>query len=61
MTDLRDEELFYFQARGIDRVAARMALVTGFGMEVVERFEPAPARARAVAALQSQLKACVVA
>ncbi|EFJ51036.1 iron-sulfur cluster assembly protein [Volvox carteri f. nagariensis] len=37
VSDLRDEELFYFRARGISAEAARQALVFSFGSEVVQR------------------------
>jgi Fe-S cluster assembly protein SufD len=35
VSDLEEEELFYFRARGIDAAAAREALVYSFGAEVV--------------------------
>jgi Fe-S cluster assembly protein SufD len=34
VSDLRDDELFYFRARGIDAESARRALVSSFGSEV---------------------------
>lgn len=37
VSDLRDDELFYFRARGISPEAARQALVFSFGAEVVQR------------------------
>ncbi|GIL47358.1 hypothetical protein Vafri_4195 [Volvox africanus] len=37
VSDLRDEELFYFRARGISADVARQALVFSFGSEVVQR------------------------
>ncbi|GLC59202.1 hypothetical protein PLESTB_001461400 [Pleodorina starrii] len=37
VSDLRDEELFYFRARGISAEAARQALVFSFGSEVIQR------------------------
>lgn len=39
VSDLSDEELFYFQARGIDPESARQALVYSFGAEVVQHLE----------------------
>jgi Fe-S cluster assembly protein SufD len=42
VSDLDEESLFYFQARGIDAAAARVALVASFGAEVVDAL-PAPA------------------
>lgn len=35
ISDLDDEQLFYFQARGIDATAARSALVFSFAAEVL--------------------------
>ena len=42
VSDLEEDQLFYFQARGIDLQAARDALVFSFGAEVFQRipFEP---------------------
>lgn len=42
ISDLEEDQLFYFQARGIDPKTARDALVFSFGAEVVSRipFEP---------------------
>ncbi|KXZ47412.1 hypothetical protein GPECTOR_35g850 [Gonium pectorale] len=37
VSDLRDDELFYFRARGISAESARQALVFSFGSEVVQR------------------------
>eukprot|EP00955_Chlamydomonas_euryale_P069540 360484-Chlamydomonas_euryale.AAC.10 len=36
VSDLRDEELFYFRTRGIDAETARRALVVSFGAEVMQ-------------------------
>lgn len=36
VSDLSEEELFYFRARGISAEAARQALVYSFGAEVVQ-------------------------
>jgi Fe-S cluster assembly protein SufD len=38
ISDLEEDQLFYFQARGIDLQAARKALVFSFGAEVIDRF-----------------------
>ncbi|WOL02120.1 protein ABCI7, chloroplastic [Canna indica] len=42
ISDLEEDQLFYFQARGIDLKTARDALVFSFGAEVISRipFEP---------------------
>ncbi|CAM6115175.1 unnamed protein product [Calypogeia fissa] len=37
ISDLEEEQLFYFQARGIDTQTARSALVFSFGAEVVQK------------------------
>lgn len=39
VSDLSEEELFYFRARGIDAETARQALVYSFGAEVVQLLE----------------------
>lgn len=36
MSDLEEDELFYFRSRGIDAETARAALVYSFGLEVVQ-------------------------
>lgn len=38
ISDLEENQLFYFQARGIDRATARKALIFSFAGEVIERF-----------------------
>ncbi|GFP85161.1 protein abci7 chloroplastic [Phtheirospermum japonicum] len=38
ISDLEENQLFYFQARGIDIEAARRALISSFAAEVIERF-----------------------
>lgn len=38
ISDLEEEQLFYFQARGIDPLTARSALVFSFGAEVLQSF-----------------------
>lgn len=37
ISDLEDDQLFYFQARGIDLETARKALIFSFGTEVIDR------------------------
>lgn len=39
ISDLEEEQLFYFQARGIDQETARSALVFSFGAEVLQRLQ----------------------
>ncbi|KAG7593685.1 SUF system FeS cluster assembly SufBD superfamily [Arabidopsis thaliana x Arabidopsis arenosa] len=38
ISDLEEDQLFYFQARGIDLETARRALISSFGSEVIEKF-----------------------
>lgn len=38
ISDLEENQLFYFQARGVDLQAARKALIFSFAAEVIERF-----------------------
>ncbi|XAR70610.1 hypothetical protein NMG60_11027518 [Bertholletia excelsa] len=37
ISDLEEDQLFYFQARGVNRETARKALIFSFGAEVIER------------------------
>ncbi|GFS32533.1 non-intrinsic ABC protein 6 [Actinidia rufa] len=37
ISDLEENQLFYFQARGVDLATARRALIFSFGSEVIER------------------------
>lgn len=46
ISDLQDEELFYFRARGIDATAARQALVFSFGSEIVQELKYKALQAR---------------
>jgi hypothetical protein len=39
VSDLSEEELFYFRARGITALAARQALVNSFGAEVTQKLK----------------------
>lgn len=47
ISDLEDDQLFYFQARGIDLETARRALIFSFGAEVIERIPVASLREKA--------------
>ncbi|GAB4842710.1 hypothetical protein Ancab_012685 [Ancistrocladus abbreviatus] len=42
ISDLEEDQLFYFQARGIDLEMARKALIFSFGSEVIECIPHAP-------------------
>ncbi|XP_008778302.2 protein ABCI7, chloroplastic [Phoenix dactylifera] len=44
ISDLEEDQLFYFRARGVDLQTARDALVFSFGAEVVARIPSAPIR-----------------
>ena len=57
MSDLEDEELFYFRARGIDAAAARAALVYSFGLEVVSDIPSAQLQARVRDSIRAALEA----
>ncbi|KAL0448175.1 UNVERIFIED_CONTAM: protein ABCI7, chloroplastic [Sesamum latifolium] len=46
ISDLEENQLFYFRARGIDIEAARKALIFSFAAEVVERFPDSAVRKR---------------
>ncbi|KAK4422666.1 protein ABCI7, chloroplastic [Sesamum alatum] len=54
ISDLEENQLFYFRARGIDAEAARKALIFSFAAEVVERF-PNSAVRKSVASLIRRL------
>lgn len=47
ISDLEDDQLFYFRARGIDLETARKALIFSFGAEVIERIPSASLRDKA--------------
>lgn len=47
ISDLEEDQLFYFQARGIDLEMARKALLFSFGAEVIERIPCASVRDKA--------------
>lgn len=38
ISDLEEDQLFYFQARGIDKATARKSLIFSFAAEVIEQF-----------------------
>ncbi|KAL3329610.1 hypothetical protein AABB24_033784 [Solanum stoloniferum] len=44
ISDLEEDQLFYFRARGVDAEAARKALIFSFAAEVVDRFPNASIR-----------------
>lgn len=44
ISDLEENQLFYFQARGIDLETARRALIFSFASEVIDRFSDASVR-----------------
>lgn len=44
ISDLEEDQLFYFKARGVDAETARKALIFSFAAEVVERFPNASIR-----------------
>ncbi|XP_059275701.1 protein ABCI7, chloroplastic-like [Lycium ferocissimum] len=46
ISDLEEDQLFYFRARGIDAETARKALIFSFAAEVVDRFPNASIRKR---------------
>eukprot|EP00898_Chlorokybus_atmophyticus_P009115 jgi/Chlat1/9204/Chrsp97S00714 len=56
ISDLDDEEVFYFLSRGIDAETARSALVFSFGAEVVEKLPTAALRKRVESVVLQQLK-----
>eukprot|EP00884_Botryococcus_braunii_P009970 jgi/Botrbrau1/18975/Bobra.0100s0012.1 len=55
VSDLEEDQLFYFQARGIDAAAARKTLVYSFGKEVVNKLPWVPVRDRIQAAVNTTL------
>ncbi|CAG9467866.1 unnamed protein product [Pedinophyceae sp. YPF-701] len=61
ISDLEDEQLFYFRARGIDEDVARQALVYSFGLEVVAEIRQEELRKRCEAAVRASLGALAAA
>ncbi|XP_078427420.1 non-intrinsic ABC protein 6 [Wolffia australiana] len=57
ISDLEEDQLFYFQTRGISRDAAREALIFSFGAEVLDRLPFLPLRK----AVSSHVKALLAA
>jgi Fe-S cluster assembly protein SufD len=57
ISDLDEEQIFYFQARGIDPQTARSILVFSFGAEVLAQFEFPKLQKRIESAVQEVLKA----
>ena len=55
VSDLEDDQVFYFLSRGIDKETARAALVYSFGMEVVGRIQQEDLRKRLEAATRASL------
>lgn len=56
VSDLEQEELFYFLARGIDQEMARNMLVFSFGQEVVQGLEYKDLRKRVEERVKSTLE-----
>lgn len=59
VSDLSEDELFYFRARGIDAETARQALVYSFGAEVVQLLEHKDLMERTRQTIESKLLAKV--
>ena len=57
ISDLEEEQIFYFQARGIDPQSARSILVFSFGAEVLSQFEYPKLQKRIESTVQEILKA----
>jgi hypothetical protein len=57
VSDLSEEELFYFKARGIDEDAARNMLVFSFGQEVVTGLNSKALRGRVEQGIKASLVA----
>jgi Fe-S cluster assembly protein SufD len=59
VSDLSEEELFYFRARGVSYEQARQALVYSFGAEVVQLLKYDKLVARIQADVQASLRKAV--
>jgi Fe-S cluster assembly protein SufD len=59
VSDLSEEELFYFKARGIDEASARNMLVFSFGQEVVKGINSKQLRGRVEAGIKASLQGCM--
>jgi Fe-S cluster assembly protein SufD len=57
ISDLEEEQLFYFRARGIDAETARSALVFSFGAEVLQHLSYESLRKRVEALVKGSLAA----
>lgn len=57
ISDLEEEQLFYFRARGIDPQTARSTLVFSFGAEVLQQFEYPNLQKRVEGTVKEFLKA----
>jgi len=57
ISDLEEEQLFYFRARGIDSETARSALVFSFGAEVLQHLSYESLRKRVEALVKGSLAA----
>eukprot|EP00899_Mesostigma_viride_P024038 jgi/Mesvir1/4819/Mv11108-RA.1 len=57
ISDLNEDEIFYFQSRGIDVEAARNALVFSFGSEILQGMPTAGLRKRIEASMKARLQA----
>ncbi len=57
ISDLEEEQLFYFRARGIDAETARSALVFSFGAEVLQHLSHESLRKRVEALVKGSLAA----
>ncbi|PIM98029.1 hypothetical protein CDL12_29494, partial [Handroanthus impetiginosus] len=55
ISDLEENQLFYFRARGIDIQAARRALIFSFAAEVIERFPDASVQKKVESLIRSLL------
>lgn len=56
ISDLEEDQLFYLQARGIDRQAARRALIYSFSAEVIQQFPSKYVREKVESHIQKMLE-----
>lgn len=59
ISDLEENQLFYFQARGVDLETARRALIFSFGAEVIERLPHAFLRTKVESDIKELLDSAV--
>jgi len=57
VSDLSEEEVFYFRARGIDQDSARRQLVYSFGSEITQKLSSEPLQRRVESAVLNTLSA----